>query len=286
MSEPGFLPRSRIAIFGLGLMGGSLALALQRRCQSLLAYDPDPGTIDLAREHGIVDRISADPVEILAETDAVILAAPVRAILALIKKLPALHPGSAIVLDLGSTKSEIVTALETLPDRFDPLGGHPMCGKETGGLASADAGIFKGATFVFTRLARTSKKASAFAEELASAVGSQPLWLDAQRHDRWVAATSHLPYLASAALSLSTPLESAPLVGPGYRSTTRVAATPVSTMLDVLTTNRDNILESLAQFRKQLDLLEEQLSRNEMSILKQSLEKSALRHKQLIRAPS
>ena len=286
MSEPDFLPRARIAICGLGLMGGSLAMALQGRCESLLAYDPDPGTIDLAQEHGIVDRISANPVEILAETDVVILAAPVRAILALIEKLPALHPGSAIVLDLGSTKSEIVKALETLPDRFDPLGGHPMCGKETGGLASADAGIFNGATFVFTRLARTSGKANAFAEELASAVGSRPLWLDAQRHDRWAAATSHLPYMAAAALSLSTPLEAAPLVGPGYRSTTRVAATPVTTMLDVLTTNRENILESLAQFRKQLDLLEEQLSRNEMSILKQSLEKSALRHKQLIRAPS
>lgn len=283
MSEPGFLPRSRIAIFGLGLMGGSLALALRGHCQSLLACDPDPGTIDLARELSIVDRISANPAEILPGTDVVILAAPVRGILALIEELPALYSGAAIVLDLGSTKREIVKALERLPHRFDPLGGHPMCGKETSGLASADPGIFKGATFVFTRLARTSDRAGAFAEELAYAIGSQPLWLDAQRHDRWAAATSHLPYLASTALSLSTPLEVAPLVGSGYRSTTRVAATPARTMLDVLATNRDNILEILAHFRKQLEFLEEQLAGHEMSALQQSLEKSALRRQQLVK---
>lgn len=284
MSEPDFISNARIAILGLGLMGGSLALALRGRCPALWASDPDRETLSLARQRGIVDRVSPNPAEILPRADVVILAAPLNAILGLIDDLPALHPGSAIVLDLGSTKTQVVEALESLPSRFDPLGGHPMCGKEVAGLANAEASIFRGATFAFTPLKRSSPGARAFASQLARAIGSRPLWLDAATHDRWAAATSHLPYLLAAALALATPGEAAALVGPGFRSTSRVAATPAATMLDVLLTNRENILESLARFRRQLDDLEGRLSAHETVALKQALDRGALQQRELVEA--
>ena len=281
MSEPDFLSRAQIAILGLGLMGGSLALALQGRCRALLASDPDEDTVTLARTRKIVDRISPDPAPILAEADVIILAAPIHEILMLIEKIPKWHPGGAIVLDLGSTKRWITQALEKMPARFDPIGGHPMCGKETGGLIQAQGDLFEGATFAFTPLSRTSQKARSLAEDLARATGSRTLWLDAATHDRWVAATSHLPYIVASALTLATPSDAVELTGPGFRSTTRVAATPSSIMLDVLATNRENLFESLGRFREQLDRLEERLKQEKFTELKASLDKGAFLQREL-----
>lgn len=282
MSDPDFLSSSRIAIAGLGIMGGSLALALRDSCRSLLAYDPDPETLSLALQNNIVDQASPIPAEILPQADVIILAAPLKAILDLIQELPSLHPGSPIVFDIGSSKVEVVHAMGGLPARFDPFGGHPMCGKETAGLENADPSIFQGSIFALTALQRTSRKAQMFANQLALALGSQALWLDPQTHDRWTAATSHLPYLVAAALSSATPVESAPLVGPGFRSTTRVAATPASTMLDVLVTNREYILESLNEFRQALDTLEGYLSKGDYQDLKTGLDLSAARQRELL----
>ncbi len=282
MNEPDLLPSSRIAILGLGLMGGSLALALRDHCRTLMGYDLDPQTRSLARELNVVDQVSANPAAILPSTDVVILATPLSAITKIIAELPSLHPGSAIVLDLGSTKTQVVQALESLPSRFDPLGGHPMCGKETTGLENADPVIYQGATFAFTALQRTSSKARVFAEQLAQTIGSQTLWIDSDTHDQWSAATSHLPYMVAAALSSSTPSQSSPLVGPGFRSTTRLAATPASIMLDVLSTNRAYILESLNRFRKELDSLEEKLSGDETLALNIALNESAEHQRALV----
>lgn len=283
MSEPDFLSSRRIAILGLGLMGGSLALALKGRCQDVSAVDPDAETVAYARGMKIVDQISSNLEEIVPQADLVILAAPINAILNLIGELPDLHPGPAMVLDLGSTKRQIVKKLATLPPRFDPLGGHPMCGKETGGLQHAEASIFKAATFAFTPLGRTSERARTTAEQLATAIGSRPSWLDPDTHDRWTAATSHLPYLTAAALTLATPAEASPLVGPGFRSSTRVAATPASIMLDVLSSNRDNILEGLDRFRRQLEALEEKISKNEFESLELALNQCANRRRELLK---
>lgn len=275
MSEPDFLSSSKIAIIGLGLMGGSLALALRGRCQELLGCDIDEETLTLAEQLNTFDQLSRNPGDILPDSDVVVMATPLNAILKLIDKMPDLHPGSAIVFDLGSTKTLVMQSLVVLPGRFDPLGGHPMCGKERTGLQNADAGLFEGATFTFTALERTSDKAKSFANQLTTAIGSLPFWIDADTHDRWSAAVSHLPYLVATALTAATPFESAPLVGPGFRSSTRIAATPASVMLDILETNRENILESLKKFRVEIDRLELLLAEDEHEMLNHQLKQSA-----------
>jgi prephenate dehydrogenase len=215
----------------------------------------------------------------------IILAAPVRTILKIVRDLPALHPGRALVLDVGSTKAAIFQALACLPGRFDPLGGHPMGGKEKGGLQSADAAIFRGVTFAFTPLPRTSEQARALALELAAAVGAHPLWLDPATHDAWAAYTSHLAYLVSAGLALATPTEAAALAGPGYRSATRLAASDPEMMLDILETNRSNVRTALARFRKQIDRLDAALAAEDLSGLQRMLEAALAAREKMLAAP-
>ena len=275
MSEPDFIANSRIAIIGLGMMGGSMALALHERCQSLLGCDNNPGILDLANKQNLFTKLSRDPAEIMTDADVVILATPLKTILALIQQLPELHPGSPIVLDLGSTKVDVVQAFKNLPSRFDPLGGHPMCGKEKSGFENADVNIFLGAAFAFTILERTSNNTQIFAEQLAKVVGAHPLWVDPKTHDQWSAATSHLPYVVASALAGSTPVESKPLVGSGFRSATRIAATPAGTMLDVLETNRDNILEHLDRFIERIEQYKGLLSSEDYAALKVALDEGA-----------
>ncbi len=279
--EPAFLRDCRVAIIGLGLMGGSLALALRGHCRSLLGSDPDPAAAGLARERRAVDVFSADPAAVLAESDLVILAAPVRAILRLLADLPQLHPGGPVVIDLGSTKGSVTSAMQALPARFDPLGGHPMCGREKGSLAAADPLLFRGRTFALSALERTTPRARRLGLELVQAVGAQPLWLDPATHDRWTAATSHLPYLLASALAGCTPPEVAPLVGTGFASTTRVAASPAGMMLDILLTNQPNLLEALERLHGRLDAMEACLRQGDEAALLAMLEEGAARQRSL-----
>jgi prephenate dehydrogenase len=276
--EPGFfLERACVAILGLGLMGGSLALALRGKVGRLIGIDPHPPTLELAARLQLADDLSATPEGVLSQADLVILAAPVRAILQLIEALPGLHPGAAVVIDLGSTKQDILQRMARLPERFEPLGGHPMCGKERSSLAEAEVTLYQGAPFAFVPLPRTTPRARAAAEALAGAVGARPLWLDEWAHDRWVAATSHLPYLLASALAACTPPEAAPLAGPGFRSTTRLASQPSGLMLDILATNRKNVLCALRRVHARLDLFEQLLEAEDYAALQGLLEEGALR---------
>jgi prephenate dehydrogenase len=272
----------RVGIVGLGLMGGSLALALRGKCARLFGIDPDAETLKLASAMGIVDQAAQNPLELLPESDLIVLAAPVKANLALLDQLGELQPGAAMVLDLSSTKAQIVQAMSSLPERFDPLGGHPMCGKERGGLANAEPQIFQGAAFVFTPLVRSSLRIRAVAEELARAIGSYPVWLDALTHDRWVASTSHLPFLVANALAAVTPVQARSLIGPGLRSTTRLAPSPWPIMRDILDTNQDNILAVIRLFSERIKAMEALLQSGEIDNLAELVNEGAQNYNRLV----
>ncbi len=265
--EADFLRGFRIAIVGLGLMGGSLALALRGKVAALLAVEPDASTRALAREQGVVDDISATPEAILPAADVVVLAAPVGVILQALEALPRWHSGHAVVMDIGSTKQAIVAAMDALPPRFDPIGGHPMAGKAVSGLRHAEADLCRGAPFALTPLPRTSPRARRVAEALVAAVGAFPLWMDAATHDRYAAAVSHAPYVISLALALATPEAEAVLAGPGFRSMTRLAASSPRMMADILHTNRPAVLASLRRFRETLAILEDALAADDPAAL-------------------
>lgn len=281
--EDGFsLQDATVAILGLGLMGGSLALALRKHCRAILGSDIDPVTVETACRRQIVDRADTDAAKVLAEADVVILATPVTAILALLDALPCLMPKPCIVMDTGSTKGAIVTAMARLPQRFDPIGGHPLCGKETLSIENAEEGLYQGAQFLLARLERTTARALSAARQIIAAIGAKPTLLDAAEHDRILAFTSHVPFLLASALALAAPCESAGFAGPGFRSTSRLAGTPSSMMLGVLQTNRENVLNALHRLRTELDGIESSLAAADLARLELVLDEAQSQHRRLV----
>jgi len=272
MSQPDFnLAESKIAIIGLGLMGGSLALGLRGRCAALYGCDPHLPTLELALSQHIVDYADSDPAKLPPDVDLVILAAPVPAIIALINQLPITISHPCIVIDMGSTKRLIVESMSRLPERFDPIGGHPICGKEKLSLANAERTLYYAALFLLTPLERTSARALSAAHQIIDEFGAKASILDATEHDRILASTSHLPFLISSALALATPQDVTPFVGPGFKSTSRLAGTSSSMMLGVLQSNRENVLNALRGMQSQLAEIESSLSKSDFSKLESVL---------------
>ncbi len=275
--ENGFsLAKSKIAIIGLGLMGGSLAMALKVKCAELLAVVHRESTRDLALSMQIVSQADEDPGKILPQADVIILATPVPAILEWLRRLPEYTQKRCIVIDMGSSKQIIVEAMNSLPERFEALGGHPICGKENLSLENAEATLYHNAPFVLTPPQRISARASAAALQIISAIGAHPVWLDAATHDRMLAFTSHLPFLLASALTMTAPAGAAALVGPGFNSTSRLASTPSSMMLGILQTNRENVLEAVSIFRNNLDCIEQAIRTEDSDKLEEILDGARL----------
>jgi prephenate dehydrogenase len=280
MKESDFnLAESKIAIIGLGLMGGSLALGLRGKCAALYGIDPHLPTLELALSQYIVDYTDSDPAKLLPEADLVILSAPVPAILTLLEQLPSFTPNPCIVMDLGSTKKMIVDAMSRLPERFDPIGGHPICGKEKLSLANAERTLYYAAPFLLTPLERTTTRAVSAANQIIEAVGAKGQILDAIEHDRILASTSHLPFLISSALALTTPEDVVPFVGPGFKSASRLAGTSSSMMLGVLQSNRENVLNALHGMQSRLAELESALASSDFQSIESCLNEAQSKHR-------
>ena len=192
-----------------------------------------------------------------------------------------LWPGT-IVMDMGSTKAEICKALATLPDHVQPIGAHPMTGKETAGFTSAETGLYHDATWVLSPLPRTCPETITLATELVEAVGANPVVLEPARHDRLVASISHLPYLAASAFvdSVSEIGNDDPMVwelaAGGFRDTSRVAASDTRMFVDILQTNRLVVLEQLDHLVHHLQEMRELLAENEFETLREKLEGSKI----------
>ena len=273
--DDGFsLKDSTIGIFGLGLMGGSIALALKGHCSRLIGFDSDPSTLELALSKNIVDQAETTPVKHLPQVDMLILAIPVPAILNLIPQLPSLLPNPCIIIDLGSTKREIVKTMSTLPECFEPIGGHPICGKEKLGLENADRNLYQDAPFVITPLESTTQRANSVVTQIISIIGARLIQMTAEEHDRILATTSHMPFLLASALAHSTPLEFASLIGPGFRSTSRLAGTPSHMMMGILKSNRDNILLAIKSLYSSISEIESALQEEDDSELESILNRS------------
>ncbi|MFQ5399624.1 MAG: prephenate dehydrogenase [Anaerolineae bacterium] len=247
------LPK-RVCIVGLGLIGGSLARALRPFLAYLAVVDANPDTRRAAGS--LADLVTADLAEGMQGTELIILATPVRIILKLLAQLPAVRPDGCLVLDLGSTKAVISQVMETLPPAFQAIGGHPMCGKETSGFAAADPDLFQKQTFVLCRNGRTSPDVEQVAREIIDRIGAFPLLLPPDVHDRLVAATSHLPYLISAALMRTVAGQADDQLwavsASGFRDTSRLAGSEPQMMLDILLTNRMEVIDQVDKLQGQL----------------------------------
>ncbi len=279
------LSESRITVVGLGLMGGSLAGALRGQCADVVGVARREEAVGAALKQGLVDRGTTSLAHGVQEADIVVLATPVRVILQQISEVGPLLPTNCVLMDLGSTKADIVKEMAKLPERIQPLGGHPMCGKESSGLASADPAIYRGATFILTPLPRTSEWALRLGQELARAVGSEPLVLDGERQDFLVGTLSHLPYLMACALvataDATTSADPAAwkIVAGGFRDTTRIAASDVTMMGDILLTNREEVLRALDTLQDEIGRLSQLIEGGSGEAMRRQL--SEIREKRL-----
>jgi len=257
----------QVTVVGLGLMGGSLAGALREHCRVIVGVVRRQETIDEALSRELVDHATRDLASGVRDADVVILATPVLTILDLLDDIrPHLKP-DCLVMDLGSTKAQIVEKMARLPEHVQALGGHPLCGREVSGISAADRALYQGQTFVLTPLVdRTPVDAMATGVALVEAAGAQPMILDPERHDRLLGLVSHLPYLVSCAL-VGAARESAatdPLVwktaASGFRDTSRLASSDVRMMVDILLTNREAVLGALEAYADQLASLRQLLA--------------------------
>ncbi len=271
----------QIAVLGLGLMGGSFAMAARQAglARFIVGFDPNREALVHAVSTGMIEQAASDIRDAVADASLVVLAAPVRAILDLLDLVtPHLSPGT-LVLDFGSTKRHIVARMNRLPDNVRAVGGHPMCGKEVAGLQHAEATLFANATFALCPTRLTDEQARLEAETVVRRLGAVPLWLPAEEHDALVAAVSHLPYLLSTALvhsALDTDDERAwRLAASGFRDTSRLAASDVRMMLDTLMTNQEAVVSALDRATTLLAELAEALRRQDEGALSALLSKAA-----------
>jgi prephenate dehydrogenase len=248
-------------VVGLGLMGGSFAGALKGKCKSVVGVDKDQHTVQRALEKGFIDWGTTDLMQGVQEARVVILATPVRSIIKLVQNISPLLPEGCVLMDLGSTKAQILDAMAALPRHIQVLGGHPMCGKEISGIDAADTDLYLNRTFILSPLPRTSEATLELGKALARAVGAVPLVVEGKRQDFLVGTLSHLPYLIACALISTADKTTSPdplawkIVAGGYRDTSRVAGSDVTMMMDILSTNRDEVLRAVNVYISQLQRL-------------------------------
>jgi len=261
----------RITIVGLGLIGGSLALALRRAgfTGELVGCDrAEVLATAIGRE--MVGRGSSDPVAAALGSDVVVLATPVGSIIDLIERLGPVVRATTLLTDVGSTKREIAERAQQVfggaaGTRFLP--SHPMAGGEHAGLDHAHTDLFRGAPWVFTLINGQPEANSAAAEwiHLVEDMGAMPVFLDAARHDRLCAWTSHLPQLISTALASAIAAEFGDdeavrqISGRGLQDMTRLAASGYSLWRDIVATNSKNLDDVLLKYEQHLSHLRENL---------------------------
>lgn len=258
---------SRIGIVGLGLIGGSIALAARTLWPATIVVGVDrKDVLDAATRRQAID-VAADDLAGLAEADLVILAAPVRQNLEILDRLESHVRHSAVVTDTGSTKREIVEAARRLPERLTFIGGHPLGGAAASGLDHARADLFRGRPWLFTPGELSRAQAVDQLLAFTRALGAEPRLLDAGAHDRLLAFLSHLPQLTASALMMvvgrEVGQEGLALAGRGLVDTTRLASSPAEIWNDIAGTNADEIGPALDAIIDALTALRSDLAKGD-----------------------
>ena len=248
----------RIAVLGVGLIGGSIGLAAKRRLGAEVSgFDPDPAARERALERQTVDRIDDSIAGAVEGAEVVFCAAPVGALPGLISQALEASGEQAAVSDVGSTKGSLVREVAgPRQERF--IGGHPLAGAETAGVENARAELFEGARWYLTPTERSSGVLYDRLQRAISDLGARPQAIDAETHDRLMATVSHLPHVIAnvlvqqAAAAAAEESERLPEVGPSFRDTTRVAGANPPVWGDIFATNRDAVAREIESVSERL----------------------------------
>lgn len=261
---------TRVAIIGTGLLGASVALGLKASKKlpdlTIVGYDRNRDHTAEAKRVGAIDVAANEPDEAVVGASMVIIAVPVLGIEDVMEQIAGSVEAGAVVTDTGSTKTEVMRwARQHLPDTVSFVGGHPMAGTTASGPTTASAELFKGAQWVVVPSVSASDGAVQAVSGLATALGATPRFMDAEEHDAYVAAISHLPLAAATALfRLARNSEAWPemslLAAGGFRDTTRVAGTHPDMAHDIAVTNRTQLIHWIERYREALRELQERIA--------------------------
>jgi prephenate dehydrogenase len=236
----------RVAVLGVGLIGGSIGLAArQRRGADVAGFDPDPATLERALEREALDTAVGSVAEAAEGAETVFCAAPVGVLPALVSEALQASGDDTVVTDVGSTKRGLITGLPDAPSRERFIGGHPLAGAETSGIEHARADLFEGARWYLVPTQRSSGLLYDRLHRIVSELGARPLATDAETHDRLMATVSHLPHVianvlaAEAAEALGEESERLPEVGASFRDTARVAGANPAIWIDIFASNKE-----------------------------------------------
>jgi len=239
----------RAAVLGLGLIGGSIGLAAKGRMDcEVVGWGPNQPTVDRALELGAIDRPAATVAEACADAEVVFCAAPVANLPDLARAALDASGPETVVTDAGSTKRELVAALGD-DERF--IGGHPLAGAETAGVANARADLFEGARWYLTPTERSSGILYDRLQRTVAGLGARPQAIDPAAHDRLMATVSHLPHVLANALAgqaaaeLTRDSERMPEVGPSFRDATRVAGSNPAVWSDIYAANSEALAAAI-----------------------------------------
>jgi prephenate dehydrogenase len=277
---------NRVSILGVGLLGGSIGMALRSRLSSckVIGYGHRPSTLQKAIEFGAIDEAYDSAAQAVRDADLIILCTPVGLLGEMLRQIgPSLTAG-AVVTDVGSTKRSVVAAGENLlPAGTHFVGSHPMAGSEKRGVEFARTDLFENATCILTPTERTDAAALAGVEEFWRLLGMQTTRLSPEEHDRLLADVSHLPHAVAAALVAMQEDAGLPLAGKGFLDATRIAGGDGGLWRDILQDNADNMRASLGRLRGELDRLLSLLEQGNGEQLEAWLNAAAGRREALLR---
>jgi prephenate dehydrogenase len=251
----------KITIVGVGLLGGSLGLAMKKRrlAKEVTGYVRRAASVAECKKARAVDSCTRDIREAVSGADLIVLCTPLAQMRALLKEmLPAIKPG-AIITDVGSVKASVVKELEPLAAKADAyfIGSHPMAGAEKTGVGAARADLFLNAVCIVTPTKKSNATALRKVEQLWKAIDGRTLRLAPELHDELVSRSSHLPHIAAATLANlvldpSHPKSQPLLCANGFRDTTRIASGSPEMWRDIALANRKNLSKSMATFIRDL----------------------------------
>ncbi|MBV9213179.1 MAG: prephenate dehydrogenase/arogenate dehydrogenase family protein [Actinobacteria bacterium] len=244
----------RVAVLGVGLIGGSIGLAAREAGHEVSGWDIEEDTLAAAAERGAIDRAADSVADAVSDAEVCFVCAPVGALAELVAAALAAAPSGAAVTDVGSTKRAVVEGVDD--ERF--IGGHPIAGSEASGISHARPDLFREATWYLTPTARSSGVLYDRLHSVLVSFGAHPTAIEAEEHDRMVAVTSHLPHVLANVLVLTAAeraeLDRAgPRIGPSLRDATRVAGANPAIWPDIFASNRETLAGEIAEVIRALE---------------------------------
>lgn len=257
---------NKVAVIGIGLIGGSIALDLKKLkvAREVIGVSRHKKSLSVAKRLGAIDRGSQD-INVTAGADLVILATPVNTIINLALPVSRFIKGGAIVIDVGSTKREIVGRLTRIFPRY--VGTHPMAGSEKRGVKNAQSGIFKNSLCILTPVKNTDRASLGKVRKLWRCLGAKVILLSPDAHDRILSFVSHLPHIAAFSLINTVPQAYLKFASTSLKDTTRIAASDSLLWQDIFLSNKDSLLRAINLFQKNIALLKRAIGRDDKKIL-------------------